>query len=322
MRIRPHSSNKPAPTTTIQVNKFRFCYEHGSELCMTCDRDFRHDNNAVARLYDRLSERLGDDFDVWNDFDIDDRDPLNIYNIGVLRPAPGHDGEILASTYTEIPGIPESLEEIPYQPLSRSSSSTSVSSGISLPAPTVAPNSYRRPHQIPSHTDPNPHPYPHKYHTHTKDHFTSYSNPGSSKTGSASKTNKPASTISKPSSSKNPFSNHHNQLLQFQKGTLGIITTIGSNIIQAARHTHHSHKHSHEHGSSHHSHTSSKESHGHSHPSHQHRPTHTRQNSWTIEPHTKMNTSMGACLKHITADCRICFDWVGIVTDQVKRIHF
>jgi len=69
----------------IVVNLFTFCFEHGNELCFVCNRDYRSTNNFNGNLHRRLSEKLGNAFEVMYGFDLEGRQPINVYAYGVTK---------------------------------------------------------------------------------------------------------------------------------------------------------------------------------------------------------------------------------------------
>ncbi|KAF8154161.1 hypothetical protein B0H34DRAFT_661959 [Crassisporium funariophilum] len=56
----------------LVVNNFGFCVDHGDEFCPQCCCDHRQTNNY--QIGDRLQE-----FSDISGYDVDDRDPINVY---------------------------------------------------------------------------------------------------------------------------------------------------------------------------------------------------------------------------------------------------
>ncbi|KAF8064430.1 hypothetical protein FPV67DRAFT_1420260 [Lyophyllum atratum] len=69
----------------IVVNQFTFCFEHGSELCYVCNRDYRSANNSTSNLRRHLTDKLGYAFEVMYTFDLEGRQPINVYAKGVTK---------------------------------------------------------------------------------------------------------------------------------------------------------------------------------------------------------------------------------------------
>ncbi|KAJ3574048.1 hypothetical protein NP233_g2022 [Leucocoprinus birnbaumii] len=67
----------------ITVNRFTFCLDHGNEMCFSCNQDFRPMNNRGASVESRLIQKLGADYEDDNGFLLEERQPINIYAIGV-----------------------------------------------------------------------------------------------------------------------------------------------------------------------------------------------------------------------------------------------
>ncbi|KAL0952290.1 hypothetical protein HGRIS_006580 [Hohenbuehelia grisea] len=84
----------------IIVNRFAFCFDHGNELCHLCDEDFRFDNNNSAGIARALARKLGNEFEAENGFDLQERQPINIYTYGV-KPHTHHRGPQASGSCTE-----------------------------------------------------------------------------------------------------------------------------------------------------------------------------------------------------------------------------
>ncbi|KAF5347290.1 hypothetical protein D9756_009972 [Leucocoprinus leucothites] len=76
----------------ITVNRFTFCLDHGNEMCFSCNQDFRPLNNRGANVQNNLIKKLGANFEDDNGFYLEERQPINIYAIGVKANATQNSG--------------------------------------------------------------------------------------------------------------------------------------------------------------------------------------------------------------------------------------
>ncbi|KAI0932158.1 hypothetical protein AcV5_004546 [Taiwanofungus camphoratus] len=65
---------------SIVVNDFMVCKRHGDEYCVRCFCDYRMTNNVGHNLDNSLAELVND-----TGFDLDERQPRNVYNLGAVR---------------------------------------------------------------------------------------------------------------------------------------------------------------------------------------------------------------------------------------------